>query len=98
MIDLIFTPEAEADVTTAKAWYAAVQEELGRAFVEKVDEACLQILAAPNRHAVLKFGIRRVPTKRFPYGIFYVIHDDVIHVIAVVHDRRDPEVWQQRGK
>jgi len=43
------------------------------------------------------FGeLRRALCKKFPYAIyFYETEDDVI-VLAVLHQRRNPIVWQQR--
>jgi len=97
MHDLIFTTEADTDVVSAFDWYEAQQEGRGRQFVLAVDEACDRIREAPLRHAVLVNGIRRMPTRRFPYGVFYVMRRETIHVIAVVHDSRNPAVWQQRA-
>ena len=35
-----------------------------------------------------KFGYHRMPAKRFPYAIYYEIHDDTAYVIAVLPMRR----------
>ena len=42
-------------------------------------------------------GVRRVPVRRFPYGVFYQVGADQIGVIAVYHSNRDPRGWQQRS-
>jgi plasmid stabilization system protein ParE len=34
--------------------------------------------------------------KRFPYGLYYSIEDGAVVIVAVVHGRRDPAVWQNR--
>lgn len=97
MLELIFTPEAEADVSTAFNWYEVQQTGLGIDFLSKVDDACNTICDGPHRLAVLFRGIRRLPINRFPYGVFYVIGNSAIHVIAVLHNRRNPAVWRSRN-
>ncbi len=34
--------------------------------------------------------------KRFPYGIHYLIEDDLIYVIAVFHTSKSPNSWVDR--
>jgi len=33
---------------------------------------------------------------RFPYGLIYLVEDETIVVVAVMHSSRDPIVWQRR--
>ena len=42
-------------------------------------------------------GIRRAIVRRFPYGVFYLVADTEIRVIAVVDMARNPSVWQGRA-
>jgi len=41
--------------------------------------------------------IRRMLIRRFPYGIFYVVKDDAVVVLAVLHGRRDPSIIAARS-
>jgi hypothetical protein len=38
------------------------------------------------------FGFHRMLSKRFPFGIYYEVEDDVIYVYAILDLRRDP-IW-----
>ena len=40
--------------------------------------------------------VRRALTKRFPYGIYFVLDDSRIIVIAIFHAKRNPKTWQRR--
>ena len=40
--------------------------------------------------------IRRAALRRFPYGLVYVVLDDVLWIVAVAHSRRRPGYWHQR--
>ncbi len=51
----------------------------------------------PQIHAEIYKGVRRAPTRRFPYGIYYRFAEDSIVVIAVMHSRRDPRRWEERA-
>jgi plasmid stabilization system protein ParE len=39
---------------------------------------------------------RRLLLRRFPYGVFFVETRDEVVVLAVVHSRRHPRVWQSQ--
>ena len=40
--------------------------------------------------------IRQTLMSRFPYGVFFLVRDDVAFVIAVAHLRREPGYWKGR--
>jgi hypothetical protein len=41
---------------------------------------------------------RRYLMHRFPYGVFYQIHDDALLVVGVIHGHRAPTEWQRRSR
>ena len=44
----------------------------------------------------MEFGFYRALSKRFPFGIYYLVEDAVIRVYAVLDLRRDPAWIRQR--
>jgi len=50
----------------------------------------------PLIHKVIGDGIRRSVTRRFPFGVFYLIENERIIILAVLHARRDPMKWKKR--
>ena len=38
-------------------------------------------------------GVRRTLLPRFPYGVFYTVKNDLVHVLAVIHNARNPRRW-----
>lgn len=40
--------------------------------------------------------VRRVPVGRFPHHVAYLVTGDVLHVVAIAHDRRRPAYWSGR--
>ena len=40
--------------------------------------------------------IRRLLIRGFPYAIFFVVSDETVTVIAVLHASRNPQYWVNR--
>ncbi len=41
-------------------------------------------------------AVRRVAVKRFPYHVFYLEAPEELRILAVAHDRREPDYWTTR--
>lgn len=87
---------ADADIEAAFQWYESEQPGLGLEFLGEVRATYVRILDGPFKYQELRSGIRRALTRRFPYGIYFSVEDDLIVVIAVLDSARDPAQWQLR--
>jgi len=87
---------SDADIEAAFEWYESEQLGLGLEFLEEVRAAYERILDGPFKYQELRSGVRRALTRRFPYGIYFSVEDDLIVVIAVLDTARDPAEWQFR--
>lgn len=85
---------ARVEIDKAYDWHEERLRGLGASFLQRVDDALQGAADLPEQHAEVHGRIRRVLLKRFPYGVFYVVDDDAIVVLAVFHARRDPLVWR----
>jgi plasmid stabilization system protein ParE len=94
---LVVQPEAEADLAEAKAWYERQGKGLANEFRVGIEEAFERILRMPELHAEIYKGIRRSRLRRFPYAIFYRLEETRVVVLAVMHNRRDPNRWRSRA-
>ena len=95
--DLVIRPEGEADISDACRWYEGQREELGADFLLCIEAALDSIKRNPRQYPQIHKDIRRAFIRRFPYGIYYLVEDDRIVVLAVFHARRDPQGWQTRN-
>ena len=95
--DLIIRPEAEQDIQEAFSWYEDRVSGLGREFLRCVDVTFSQIHRSPILFPSVYKNVRRILTRRFPFGVFYIIVNGKIVVLAVLHVRRDPALWQKRN-
>ena len=81
---------AELDVDDAYAWYEWRAAGLGEAFLRAVDACLARIARHPEAYAIQHDRVRRARLRRFPHGVFYVIRETFIDVLAVYHGRRRP--------
>lgn len=61
-----------------------------------VETALKSIQRNPPQYPQIYKNISRGFVHRFPFGIYYLIKQDLIIVIAVLHVRRNPANWQKR--
>ena len=88
--------EAEADLAEAMAWYEERRAGLGVELLRSVERVLESIREYPLAAADLHRGVRRVKTRRFQYFVYYVVENDDLTVIAVLHQARDPRTWMGR--
>jgi toxin ParE1/3/4 len=93
---LILRKEAEQDIKAAYEWYEKQRTDLGKAFINEIDLKLEKIVEHPDLYAAIYKGIRRAFCKRFPYSVYFMKSENDVVVIAVLHQRRNPAVWQSR--
>ncbi|MGB4116907.1 MAG: type II toxin-antitoxin system RelE/ParE family toxin [Polaromonas sp.] len=92
----VFNKEAQSEFNEAQAYYALIDAELKEAFAESVRQGLRLVLAQPASGRIEFEDVRRVVLKRFPYKLLYIIEADHLLVVAVAHQRRQPEYWFNR--
>lgn len=96
MTPLRFRPEVVADLAEAWDWYEGRCSGLGDEFLAAVERCNEGISSNPALFATVHRSVRRALLGRFPFAVFFVVGDDAVTVLAVLHARRDPSVWQKR--
>jgi plasmid stabilization system protein ParE len=87
---------AQADITDAARWYEQQDKALGAEFLRAQDACFSSIQRGPESHTRVHARVRRALLRRFPYGVFYVVEEQRISVIACLHVRRRPGTWKGR--
>ena len=94
---LILRSAAKADVAEAVRWYEGQRRGLGQELRVEL-RACLALVEEnPFLHAALLEEVRRAPLRRFPYGVYYFVQASTVEVLAILHNAREPAVWQSRS-
>ena len=95
-LPVILSPAADRDIEAAAEWYEEAAGS-GARFVARVQEVLDRIGLTPELHAVAYRDVRRARVPKFPYNIYSRVIADRVEILAVVHGRRDPSVWQSRA-
>ena len=93
---VVIRPEAENDVKEAFSWYEDKRQGLGYDFLLQVDAGLRFIERNPKIFPSEYKGTRKYLIKRFPYKIVYLIEEERIVVLAVIHGRRNPKSTKER--
>ena len=86
-------PEALAEYTEAVEFYEDHAPGLGRDFFEEVQ----RVLRLVEENPGIGSPYRRAYCRRFPFGLVYRETAEVVWVLAVMHLRRRPGYWKDRG-
>lgn len=90
---LRFSSRALREIGEAQEWYEMQSPGLGEEFIAASELQTKRLVQAPLLYAEVIPGIRRALLPRFPYGLFYAVRGDIVHILAVVHDVRNPQRW-----
>ncbi|MGH7171079.1 MAG: type II toxin-antitoxin system RelE/ParE family toxin [Gemmataceae bacterium] len=93
---VILRPAADADIQVTHDELEQSQTGLGDRFVEGVREVLERIEAMPEIYGVVWQDVRAVRLKKFRYVVYYVVFDDRVEVLAVLHGSRDASAWHSR--
>jgi len=96
MRTLSLLPRAEVDVIEAALWYEGERLGLGQAFEDEFHRLATRIQESPEQFPEVEPDVRRGLLGRFPYGVFFVVEEAAVVVIAVLHLHRDPETLRGR--
>jgi toxin ParE1/3/4 len=96
MKPVILHCEADVELTAAAKRYKCARLELARDFLHAFHATKEAIAQQPDRFSFIEKPVRRVRIPGFPYRIVYEELEDCLHVLAVMHDRREPGYWRNR--
>ncbi|MBU4557323.1 MAG: type II toxin-antitoxin system RelE/ParE family toxin [Actinobacteria bacterium] len=88
--------EAQDDIVDAALWYSGRSPGLELQFLSRVDECLAHLETQPARFPIVHGDAQRALLARFPYGLFFIIDEPFVRVVACMHARHDPEGWQDR--
>jgi plasmid stabilization system protein ParE len=97
MSRLFIRPAARSDVRSARTWYERERPGLGREFLDDLDALLRRIRSLPRQFPEVELNCRRALLHRFPYAVYFLMPSkDILSVVAVLHQHRNPRLWRQR--
>ena len=95
---LKFSDRAVREIGEAFDWYEEQSKGLGSEFELAFELQLKRLEQVPLSYAEIIPGVRRTLLPRFPYGVFYTVKSDLVYVLAVIHNSRNPRRWpRERG-
>lgn len=95
-LPVILRPAAIADVRCIHDNYEAVRAGLGRQFAIRVKQTLEQIEFMPEMFGIIWYDVRAVRLRQFRHVVYYVVFDDHVDVLAILHGSRNESSWQSR--
>jgi toxin ParE1/3/4 len=93
---LILRPEAQRDAEEAALWYDLQRSGLGDRFIRELRQLLDRITEYPLHFPRLDLAIRRGHLQHFPYSVYFAAEDEIVVILAVLHQRRHPDTWKRR--
>jgi plasmid stabilization system protein ParE len=81
--------KALADLHEIRLWYHDIDPSVEMRFLSALNGCLDRILAFPFSYQIVYRNSRRALLDKFPYGVFYLIQDDRIAVLAILHLKRN---------
>jgi plasmid stabilization system protein ParE len=88
--NIIALEEVLVDLKIAENFYEKQNKGLGTYFKDTIISDIESLWLYAGIHNKF-FGLYRLLSKRFPYGIYYEINDDTVIIIAVLDLRQNPK-------
>ncbi len=88
---VVVLEDAAADIESGRQFYETLEPGVGDYFVEAIFSDLGSLVLFAGIHPV-RFDFHRMLSKRFPFGIYYVVEGETAFVYAVLDMRRNP-LW-----
>ena len=93
---VVIRPETENDLKEAFLWYEDKRKGLGYDFLLQIDAGIKLIERNQKTYPAEYKGTRKLLIKRFPYKIIYLLKEEKIIILAVLHGKRRPTLIKER--
>ncbi len=85
-----YLPEVAEDAREAADWYAQHGLGLRQRFRDSIKMAVLAVREKPGHYRCVHGEFRRVLLRRFPYALWFRLHNETVIVVCIFHSARDP--------
>jgi plasmid stabilization system protein ParE len=96
MLPYEFHPFAEQELNEAVEYYEALEPGKGLELLQQVHASIEQIRRFPESAPLSRGSIRSIvvqPSRRWSYTVHYRAKPEVIRILAVAHQKRQPFYW-----
>ena len=88
-----FLLPAEEEMIEAAIYYEMQVEGLGKNFLDIIEGAVAETAENLEIWPEIEQGIQRRLIRRFPYSILYIVYENELVIIAIMHQKQKPRYW-----
>jgi len=96
LLALKFHPKVASEIRASYLWYQSQTEGLGEDLLNELESAYKAIIELPDTWPFFQKGFKRYLLSKFPFSVIYRQNDNIIYVVAVMHNSRKPYYWANR--
>ncbi len=96
MHKLIIHPDVGHEIQASYVWYEKQSQGLGDDFISELEKAYQAIVELPSTWPKFHHHSRRFLLSKFPFSVIYRFDEEVVYVVAVMHNHRRPGYWRKR--
>jgi plasmid stabilization system protein ParE len=89
--DIQILPEAWGDIIKISSYYSTISDDLSLEFEHFLFASLDNIRMLPAICPIKYKNVRRKLLRKFPYAIYFLEYESFIRIIAVIHQRENPE-------
>jgi plasmid stabilization system protein ParE len=91
-----YLPVAEQEFSDAMSYYESERPGLGYEFALEAKRTAKRIEDFPTAWSLVGPRARRCSLDRFPYFMLYHVRAEMILIVGIFHESRDPISWKDR--
>lgn len=92
----VIRPATAQDISRAYGWYERQRSGVGEELLVEVRSTIEAVLENPPGFPAVFRTTRRALVRRFPYGLFFELMDELIVFVACFPTRRAPSLLKRR--
>ena len=96
-LKVFFTPDAKSDIRLGREQLRESSWELGERFFQDIKATTNKIARNPAHYAIVYKNVRQCRLDNFPHVVSYLVVENTVQVLAIVHGHRDPRIWKGRS-
>jgi plasmid stabilization system protein ParE len=93
---IYFHPAAVEEPEATARWYRERSSRAAARFIDEINRVIDRLFDAPGRWPPGLHGTRKIRFPCFPFAVIYRESKEMIQILAVAHDRRQPGYWRAR--
>ena len=88
--------QAKNDIVELALWYDSQKLGLGKVFIQNLDLSFIAISERAEMYPIVISGVRRFLMKKFPCSVHYLVENNIVRVMGVLHFKRNPSIIEFR--